>query len=78
MKDIIKKLILALGVFALEYPSKLQVGIVGACPAGLTTAAELELKGKRTVNLEKQDAVGRNAKQFIKRAFSSCEIVAYN
>ena len=46
MKNIIKKIILALGLFALEDPNELPVCIVGAGPAGLTTAAELELKGK--------------------------------
>ncbi|TVY34652.1 Uncharacterized protein LOCC1_G008301 [Lachnellula occidentalis] len=58
MKGIIKKLILALGVFALEDPNEPPVCIVGAGPASLTAAAELELKGKRTVTFEKQDAVG--------------------
>ncbi|KAI0007584.1 hypothetical protein F4779DRAFT_591384 [Xylariaceae sp. FL0662B] len=58
MKNFVNVLILALGVLAYEDPSDLPVCIVGAGPAGLTTAAELELKGKRTVIFEKQDAVG--------------------
>ena len=64
MKDIFQKLLLAVSAFAFKQGSglgehdDLPVCVVGAGPAGLTAAAELELKGRRTVVFEKQDAVG--------------------
>ncbi|KAM7215995.1 FAD/NAD(P)-binding domain containing protein [Rhypophila decipiens] len=60
MKDLFKKLMLALGAFAFpDQPGDdLPVCIIGAGPAGLSAAAELELKGKSTVIFEKQASVG--------------------
>lgn len=39
-------------------PNHLPVCIVGAGPAGLIAAQRLEIKGRKTVIFEKQDAVG--------------------
>jgi phytoene dehydrogenase-like protein len=58
MQGILKKLALALGVFKFQDTRDLPVCVVGAGPAGLAAAAELELKGKHTVVFEKQYAVG--------------------
>ncbi|KAI7780454.1 hypothetical protein LA080_016073 [Diaporthe eres] len=58
MQGLFKKIALALGVLKFQDASGHPVCIVGAGPAGLTAAAELELKGKQTVVFEKQDAVG--------------------
>jgi cation diffusion facilitator CzcD-associated flavoprotein CzcO len=58
MKHLLNKLILALSAIARTEPTGLPVCIIGAGPAGLTTAAELELKGRNTVIFEKRDAVG--------------------
>ncbi|KAG6357281.1 hypothetical protein INS49_015159 [Diaporthe citri] len=58
MQGLLKKIALALGVLKFQDASGHPVCIVGAGPAGLTAAAELELKGKQTVVFEKQDAVG--------------------
>ena len=58
MKLLMKFLLLALGVCVLARDPDLPVCIVGAGPAGVSAAAELELKGYRTVTFEKQSAVG--------------------
>lgn len=58
MQGLLKKIALALGVLKFQDASGHPVCVVGAGPAGLTAAAELELKGKQTVVFEKQDAVG--------------------
>lgn len=58
MKHLLRHLLSAVGVLSVQDPQELPVCIVGAGPAGLTTAAELELKGKNTVIFEKQHAVG--------------------
>ncbi|KAJ5648906.1 uncharacterized protein N7484_002629 [Penicillium longicatenatum] len=58
MKLLMKFALLALGVCVLASDADRPVCIVGAGPAGLSAAAELELKGYRTVTFEKQKAVG--------------------
>lgn len=58
MKLLTKFVLLALGVCVIARDPDRPVCIVGAGPAGLSAAAELELKGYRTVTFEKQSAVG--------------------
>lgn len=58
MKLFMKFVWLALGACVLARDPDRPVCIVGAGPAGLSAAAELELKGYRTVTFEKQSAVG--------------------
>ncbi|CAG8900326.1 unnamed protein product [Penicillium egyptiacum] len=58
MKLLMKFVLLALGVCVLASDPDRPVCIVGAGPAGLSAAAELELNGYRTVTFEKQSAVG--------------------
>ncbi|KAJ5278240.1 hypothetical protein N7524_004393 [Penicillium chrysogenum] len=58
MKLLKKFVLLALGVCVIARDPDRPVCIVGAGPAGLSAAAELELKGYRTVTFEKQSAVG--------------------
>lgn len=58
MKLLTKFVWLALSVCVLAKDTERPVCIVGAGPAGLSAAAELELKGYRTVTFEKQSAVG--------------------
>lgn len=58
MNLLLRSILLALGVGGLAREPEHPVCIVGAGPAGLSAAAELELKGYRTVTFEKQNAVG--------------------
>lgn len=58
MNLLLRSILLALGVGGLAKEPEHPVCIVGAGPAGLSAAAELELKGYRTVTFEKQSAVG--------------------
>ncbi|KAL5333681.1 hypothetical protein BJX70DRAFT_403351 [Aspergillus crustosus] len=58
MKLLMESLWLALGVCVLARDPDHSVCIVGAGPAGLSAAAELELKGYNTVIFEKQSTVG--------------------
>ncbi|KAJ5470949.1 hypothetical protein N7530_008306 [Penicillium desertorum] len=58
MNLLTKFVLLTLGFCVLARDPDRPVCIVGAGPAGLSAAAELELKGYRTVTFEKQSAVG--------------------
>lgn len=58
MQGLLEKFALALGVLRFQDTRELPVCVVGAGPAGLAAAAELELKSKHTVVFEKQYAVG--------------------
>ncbi|KAL1856621.1 hypothetical protein Plec18170_003590 [Paecilomyces lecythidis] len=58
MKQFLSKIFLVLGNFAPVRANENPVCIVGAGPAGLSAAAQLEIKGYQTVTFEKQSAVG--------------------
>lgn len=58
MRRAVHILLFACGLFSCARTESLPVCVVGAGPAGLSAAAELESRGHRTLTFEKQSAVG--------------------
>lgn len=67
MKQLLSRIFLTLSSFASAKGDERPVCIVGAGPAGLSAAAQLEVKGYQTVTFEKQSAVGGKCQAIYER-----------